>query len=149
MSARYWLSTQQRLVSFLMVSKSGNDDSGGSCGDCELLQNTLAFEESVGFDNRVVHLENPLIDTEVVDELDCSENLCVPTFEYEDDVVLDSEDEGINGSRVIRVSSSLSRNEAGQEVKSDPLEENIAFDLHSSDHKPCDTGSYSPIQLET
>ncbi|XP_038899325.1 uncharacterized protein LOC120086657 isoform X2 [Benincasa hispida] len=123
------------------LSVSGNDDFGGSYEDCELLQNTLAFEDSVGSDdNRVVRLESPLIDTEMVDELDCSENLCIPTFEYEDDVVLDSEDEGINGSRMIRVSSSLSRNEAGQEVKSDAQEENMALDFHCYDQKPCDTG---------
>uniref|UniRef100_A0A0A0K7G0 BRCT domain-containing protein n=1 Tax=Cucumis sativus TaxID=3659 RepID=A0A0A0K7G0_CUCSA len=124
-----------------MVSKLGNDDSGGSFDDFELLQNTLSFEDSVGFDNRVVRLESPFVDTEMVYGLDdCSENLCIPTFEYEDDVVLDSEDEGINGSRVIRVSSSLSRNEAEQEVKSDAQEENMVLDFHSSDHKPCDAG---------
>ncbi|TYK18263.1 PAX-interacting protein 1 [Cucumis melo var. makuwa] len=124
-----------------MVSKLDNDDSGGSFDDFELLQNTLPFEDIVGFDNRVVRLESPFNDTETVAGLDdCSENLCIPTFEYEDDVVLDSEDEGINGSRVIRVSSSLSRNEAEQEVKSDAQEENMALDFHSSDHKPCDAG---------
>ncbi|KAG6575867.1 PAX-interacting protein 1, partial [Cucurbita argyrosperma subsp. sororia] len=122
------------------VSESENDDSGSSYDDCELLQNTLAFEDSVGFDNHVVRLKSPLTDTEMVDALDCSKNLCIPTFEYEDDVVLDSEDEGINGCRVIRVSSNLSRNEAGWEVKSDAQDENMALDFNSSDQKPCDTG---------
>lgn len=144
MFSRYWLSTYWRFVFFVMVSKLDNDDSGGSFDDFELLQNTLPFEDIVGFDNRVVRLESPFNDTETVAGLDdCSENLCIPTFEYEDDVVLDSEDEGINGSRVIRVSSSLSRNEAEQEVKSDAQEENMALDFHSSDHKPCDAGPCS------
>lgn len=133
----------------VLVSESGSDDSGASYVDCKLLQDTVAFEDDDGFDNHVVRLESPFIDTELVDDLDCSENLCIPTFEYEDDVVLDSEDEGINGSRVIKVSSILSRNEAGQEVKSDAQEENMAVDFHSSDQKQSDTGPYSPLQFGT
>lgn len=132
-----------RFLPFLLVSKSGNHVGGASQDDCQLLQNTVALEEDDGFDNRVVHLESPGIDTELVDDLDSSESLTIPTFEYEDDVVLDSEDEGIDGSRVIRVSSALSRSEAVQKVESDAQEENVAADFHYSDQKQCDTGPYS------
>lgn len=132
-----------------MVSESGNDDSDASYDDSKLLQDTVAFEDDDGFDNRIVRLESPLIDTELVDDLDFTENLTIPTFEYEDDIVLDSEDEGINGSRVIRVSSALSRNEAGEKVTSDAQEEDMAVDLHTSDKKQCDAGPYSIFQFET
>ncbi|KAL5561579.1 hypothetical protein UlMin_031326 [Ulmus minor] len=55
-------------------------------------QDTVAFDSPL-VENRALYLD---LDTEPLDD-------CVPACEYEEEMVLDSEDEGINGSRLVSV----------------------------------------------
>jgi hypothetical protein len=105
----------------LLGAKLGNESNDVKEVGCQELQNTMPFEDTVVFDSPLAEtqLEKLGFDDEVMGDGDCvAENMRAGVVcEYGEEVVLDSEDEGIHGSKVVTVVNGVLDGKAGRRIK--------------------------------
>ncbi|GMY16516.1 pax-interacting protein 1 [Fagus crenata] len=107
-------------------SPSGNEANDVKEVGCQELQNTIPFEDTVVFDSPLAEtqLEKLGFDDEVMGDGDCvAENMRAGAVcEYGEEVVLDSEDEGIHGSKVVTVVNGVLDGKAGRRIKENVMD---------------------------
>ena len=110
----------------LLGAKLGNEANDVKEVGCQELQNTMPFEDTVVFDSPLAEtqLEKLGFDDEVRSDGDCvAENMRAgPVCEYGEEVVLDSEDEGIHGSKVVTVVNGVLDGKAGRRIKENVMD---------------------------
>ncbi|KAK9281809.1 hypothetical protein L1049_004715 [Liquidambar formosana] len=94
-------------------SSSENELKNGNENEYQRFQNTVPFDDTVVLD----------VDTEMLDSLNCVGNMRTQSAdEYEEEVVLDSDDEGrIRSPEVVGAAKGLSFDENGRRVQGDAL----------------------------